>query len=210
MEIGSIDDDKAGEHDTLPKIVTPENFRLELNRTEASEVPLIEKLAAEFRQEAAKAIGWVAVESGRRGSRQGAARMVLAEVAETGWRNLATGLVDEANAVSGWHLKALASCVSGMERAVVTGLRRTLGDRRAVPIPPGGEWLEEPVPELRICDLAYLGLRRNLAVETELAGVTAAAVFSALPEGERNSEIMRYAETGQFSNFGVDGPEGEE
>lgn len=204
--------DRRDGHVTLPETVNPEIFRLELKKTEASQSPVIERLAGEFRQEAAEATQWVADEAGRRGNRQGAARMVLAEMAETGWRNLASGLVNEANEVSGWHLKALASSVAGVERTVVTGLRRALGDRRPVPVPvpQAGEWFEEPFPELRVCDLAYLGLRRNLAIESELAGITAAAAFSVLPESERNREIVQFAQTGRFANFGAVDPQEEE
>ena len=65
--------------------------------------------------------------------------------------------------------------------------------------------MEEVIPEQRICDLAYLGLRRNLAAETELAGAMAGAAFSALPEMERNKEIVKFAQTGEFSAFGGTG-----
>jgi hypothetical protein len=133
--------------------------------------------------------------------------MVLAATGEAGWEALMKGLVDEAGEVSGWHLKALEGCLAEMEGAVTAGLRRALGDRRAVPLPPGAELVEEVIPELRICDLAYLGLRRNLAAESEFAAGVAASAFSSLAELERNREIVQFAQTGKFSDFRVTGAE---
>ena len=185
--------------------MTQESFRLRLAKAAATQVPELEKLAAEFRQEAAEALGWVAAEARGNGTQRDAARNVLTEAGEAAWPEFVRSLVDEEGKISGWHLMALARGLTAVESQVLTGLRRALGDRRTVPIPPGAELAEEVIPEQRICDLAYLGLRRNLAAETELAGAMAGAAFSALPEMERNKEIVKFAQTGEFSAFGGTG-----
>lgn len=179
--------------------VTQETFRLRLEKVPPTQISDIESLAGAFRQEAAQAVAWVAEQARTEGARGDAARLVLAEIGDAAWRELIRGLINGEAEVSGWHLSQLGRSVTPIEHQILAGLRKSLADRRPVPIPPGFELAEEVVPEQRICDLAYLGLRRNLAPETELIGLVASDHFSKMPELERNHEIVRFAQTGKFT-----------
>lgn len=89
---------------------------------------------------------------------------------------------------AGWLAASLENC----HAQVVRRLEAALGDRRVVPLPEGSHREEEPDPETRVRDVAYLQLRaiQNLA-ESYLTYEITATDFLHHPAEEKDAEVER-------------------
>lgn len=89
---------------------------------------------------------------------------------------------------AGW----LAASLESLHAQAVRRLEAALGDRRVVPLPEGSHREEEPDPETRVRDVAYLKLRaiQNLA-ESYLTYDITATDFLHHPAEEKDAEVER-------------------
>lgn len=126
--------------------------------------------------------------------------------AQRPWRQPAAGLLERLEEIAldpltgsgvstydrltaaGW----LAASLENLHAQVVRRLEAALGDRRVVPLPQGSHREEEPDPETRVRDVAYLKLRaiQNLA-ESRLTCDITAADFLHHPAEEKDAEVER-------------------
>ena len=98
-------------------------------------------------------------------------------------------------------LSRILKCVLAAESAVTGRLKASLYDARPLPRQPGTEFMEEVPPPGRICDEAYVRLRRILNPEPYLQHLMEARHFQTLPEQERNVEINSWLRTAVFTKF---------
>jgi hypothetical protein len=95
----------------------------------------------------------------------------------------------------------LADGVTAAETVVTGYLKAALGDTRVVPQPPEMAAMEEVPPPHRVCDEAYVGLRRLLHPESYVQYLVETRHFVSLPDKEKNSEITLFLRTGAFTRF---------
>jgi hypothetical protein len=69
--------------------------------------------------------------------------------------------------------------------------------------------MEEAGPPYRVCDEAYVSLRRILHFETLVQYLMESRHFLSLPEADKNREIQSWRETGSFTRY-LDDIEAEE
>ena len=86
----------------------------------------------------------------------------------------------------------LAGSLTGLHNQVIRRLEAALGDQRVVPLPEGCHPEEEPDPETRVRDRAYLELRaiQNLA-ESFLTYDITAQDFLHHPREDKDNEVSR-------------------
>ena len=89
-----------------------------------------------------------------------------------------------------------------LRQRIVAALDPLLEDREIVPAPDVPGPIEEVPPPCRICDEAYLALRRLLAHdEDEMAQERNAHEFLALEDEAKDAEIRRARESGAWTNW---------
>jgi hypothetical protein len=98
-----------------------------------------------------------------------------------------TSIYDRLTAV-GW----LGAALNRLHDLAIRRIEAALGDRRVVPLPEGSHREEEPDPETRVRDVAYLQLRavQHLA-ESPLTAEITATEFLHHPAEEKDSEAGR-------------------
>jgi hypothetical protein len=89
----------------------------------------------------------------------------------------------------------------------VQELKKLLENKTRVPIPKPKRPVEERIPQRRVCDEAYLLLRRALTFDVSvLVRELTEREFLDLEETERDKEIERYKRTGEWTAL-VEDPE---
>jgi hypothetical protein len=91
--------------------------------------------------------------------------------------------------------------MAATESLAVGRLAAALRDVRRIESPPGSERIEEPEPAFRVCDEAYLALRRILHQESEIQYTVEVRHFLQLSDERKNREIANHLETGAFTQF---------
>ena len=124
---------------------------------------------------------------------------VLAELAETKVEPLLSAIGRAGPAPPAWMLLEVAQAVSTTESVIVRRLQTALRDTRRLEPPQGRT--EEPEPPFRVCDEAYLSLRRILHPESELQFSVESKHFLNQADQTKSQEISRYLETGAFTQF---------
>ena len=180
--------------------MTKDAFRSRWQGTNASGGPEIEELVAEYSagwQDAMTGLGELAKSSQELGPRAAAE---FAAVEEAAIPVLLAGLNGEGGA-DYRQLALLGKSLMGLEGSVAGYLKRALGDRRMVPVSKGMKKAEGRKPERRVCDEAYLGLRRLGSGEAEIMAQLEADEFLHLAVSDRDAELGQYLKSGTFSRF---------
>jgi hypothetical protein len=138
------------------------------------------------------------------------AHSVLSQLGETAVETLVSTVATQKPVPSSSLLIALTQGVLVAESAVTARLKSVLTDTRLVPQLPAMQALEEVGPPYRVCDEAYVGLRRVLSPESYMQFLMESRHFLALPEAARNQEIESWRKSGTFTRFleDVDDEEG--
>ena len=91
-----------------------------------------------------------------------------------------------------WDLQTAAGLHRQNQARLVKRLESLIGDKRPLTPKEQGPFTEEKVPNRRVCDEAYLLMRRLLALEDEEASSVNARIFLySMTEPERDREIVR-------------------
>lgn len=135
------------------------------------------------------------------GSQRQRAHSVISQLGETAVETLASTIVAQKQVPSTSLLIGLTNGVIFAETAVTTRLKAALTDTRMVPQPPEMQELEEIGPPYRVCDEAYVGLRRILSPESYMQFLMESRHFLTLPEAARNQEIESWQKTSSFKRF---------
>jgi len=99
------------------------------------------------------------------------------------------------------QLAQVGKLLMGLDGSVTGYLKRALGDRRMVPASIGMQKAEGRRPERRVCDEAYLGLRRLGSGEAEITAQLEADEFLHLAVADKDAELEQYLKGGKFSRF---------
>jgi low affinity Fe/Cu permease len=94
-----------------------------------------------------------------------------------------------------WDVKALCNLHEERTKAIVELLEKLLRDTRPVPPPELLGTVEEKPPEKRICDDAYLLLRKLFAYENDELQFMNERIFLNMEFTERDAEIARFQKT---------------
>jgi hypothetical protein len=126
---------------------------------------------------------------------------VIAQLDETAVESLATTISTQKLVPDTSLLMDLVNGVCFAEAAVVKRLTAVLSNTRLVPQPPEMRDMEEVGPPNRICDEAYVKLRRILNPEPYLQHLMESRHFLSLPDDAKNQEIKSWSDTGRFTRF---------
>jgi hypothetical protein len=100
-----------------------------------------------------------------------------------------------------WDLQLLADIVLALRARLVKVLDERLGDKRDVPMKDDPRLVDEkPLPR-RVCDEAYLMLRRLLSAEAEEPLYINSRLFLKLTIADRDAEIFFAKRERRFTNF---------
>lgn len=101
-----------------------------------------------------------------------------------------------------WALRTVTANLILFHNRAAQMVEGLLDDRRPVPMPPSRRPIEEPPPPRRICDEAYLAMRRllNPAENREQYTLNADA-FRHLTEAERDAEIQKARGMGVWTEW---------
>ena len=130
------------------------------------------------------------------------AALVLLEIEELAFAPVLEACREEPADDYVWDMQTLIDIQLESRNKLVEQLNAMLLDTRNVPLqsPPIAE--EEQAPSRRVCDEAYLMLRRLLAFEDEEAALLNEDAFLAdLTEEERDKEIERIKSSGAWANL---------
>jgi hypothetical protein len=126
---------------------------------------------------------------------------VITRLGETAVETLAGTIAAQNPVLDTWLLFELAKGVAFAETAVTARLKAALNDTRMVPQPPEMLVLEEVGPPYRVCDEAYVALRRILNAESFLQNLMESRHFLSLPDTDKNHEIESWLQTSSFTRF---------
>jgi len=189
--------------------MTPEAFELRVAALSFRDEERTSALIDEYRGDLA-AVQSAALRYSELGDANGRrALSVLAQLGETAVEGLASAVVTQQPAPDTPLLMDLVEGLAFAESAVVRFLKRSLSDVRLVPQPPGMRVLEGAGPPYRVCDEAYISLRKILNAESLLQYLLESGYFLALSETDRDREIESSSRTGSFTRF-VEGVDAEE
>lgn len=101
-----------------------------------------------------------------------------------------------------WRLKRITQVQLNRREAIVEELVNQLENRTPVPFAVEKAPIEDPVVEQRLCDVAYLHLRRLLNTSEKLGDqLDTARIYRRLDPGERDLVIERYKKLGVWVNL---------
>lgn len=126
---------------------------------------------------------------------------VIAQLGETAVESLATTITAQKPVPDTSLLMNLVDGLSFAETAVLKRLKAAVTDTRLVLQPPEMGQMEEVGPPDRICDEAYVKLRRILNPEPYLQHLMESRHFLSLPDAAKNKEIESWSHTGTFTRF---------
>ena len=100
-----------------------------------------------------------------------------------------------------WDVQTLVDLQLDTRSRLIPLLNGALRDTRPIPPPDLPAWVEEPPIPRRVCDEAYLALRRLLAFEPEEDADLEADLFLNLSDEERDAEIDRLRTTKAWTSL---------
>lgn len=120
------------------------------------------------------------------------ARLVLLQLGDVAMPPLLDSLDSKDPDALVWDLQTVVGFHRDNQARIVKRLQSLIGDKRKLLPKEQGPFTEEKIPERRVCDEAYLLMRRLLALEDEEANMVNARIFLyGMTEPERDREIMR-------------------
>lgn len=124
------------------------------------------------------------------------ARLVLLSLGDLTLTPLLDSLRSDSADKLVWSLQTAVGFHRENQSRIVKQLNQLLVDKRQVPMPVQSPTTEEKVPSRRVCDEAYLLMRRLLAMEDEESDMVNARIFLySMSESERDREITRLQST---------------
>lgn len=126
---------------------------------------------------------------------------LISRLGETTVETLAVTIAAQNPVLDTWLLFELAKGVAFAETAATNRLRAALIDTRVVPQSPEMLALEEVRPPYRVCDEAYLALRRILNPEPLLQHLLESRHFLSLPDADKAHEIESCLQTSSFTRY---------
>jgi hypothetical protein len=126
---------------------------------------------------------------------------LIAQLGETAVEGLAGTIAAQKPVPDTALMFELVKGVASAESAVTRRLEAALRDTRLVPQPPEMQALEEVGPPYRVCDEAYVALRRILNPESHLQYLMESRHFLSLPENAKSQEIDSWLKTNSFTRF---------
>ena len=129
------------------------------------------------------------------------AHYVISQLDETAVEALASTIAGQGLLPNTSLLIDLSKGIVSAETAITARLKAGLTDTRMVPQSPELEALEEVGPPYRVCDEAYVGLRRILNAESYLQFLMESRHFLALPVASKDQEIESWLKTSSFTRF---------
>lgn len=124
------------------------------------------------------------------------ARLVLLSLGDLALSPLLDSLRSDSADKLVWSLQAAVGFHRENQSRIVKQLNLLLVDKRQLPVPVQSPTTEEKVPTRRVCDEAYLLMRRLLAMEDEESDMVNARIFLySMSEDERDREITRLQST---------------
>ena len=101
-----------------------------------------------------------------------------------------------------WALRTMGAQTAELERKIVKYIDAHLGDARKMPVRTDLGPMEEKPPVVRVCDEAYLQMRRLLNVEESTQQYLAnSRAFLNLPEDQKNEEIHKAKESRAWTRW---------
>src|SRR5579862_6846549 len=120
------------------------------------------------------------------------AKLVLANLADLALVPMISHGDPAATADVVWALRTQGAQLAQLQRKIVKYIDAHLIDTRKMPSRPDFGPTEEKAPVVRVCDEAYLQLRRLLNVEeSEEQYMANSRAFLRLPEAQKNEEISK-------------------
>lgn len=120
------------------------------------------------------------------------ARLILLSLGDVAMTPLLDSLPSDSPDKLVWALQAAVGLHREDQARIVKILNQLLADKRQLPPREKGPFTEEKIPDRRICDEAYLMMRRLLAMEGEEENMVNARIFLySMSEDERDKEIAR-------------------
>ncbi len=120
------------------------------------------------------------------------ARLVLIQLGNVALPSLLDSLDARDPDALVWQMQTVVGAHRDNQARIVRELRTLIGDKRPLPPKEQGPFTEEKIPDRRVCDEAYLLMRRLLAGDDEEAAMVNARIFLyGMTEPERDREISR-------------------
>jgi hypothetical protein len=124
------------------------------------------------------------------------ARLVLLSLGDVGLTPLLDSLPSDSPEKLVWSLQTAVGFHRDNQARIVKILNQLLADKRQLPPHEQGPFTEEKIPDRRVCDEAYLLMRRLLAMEGEDDNMVNSRIFLYSMSGEeRDKEIARLLNT---------------
>lgn len=181
----------------MKREVFEERLMLLTFREEARTTALVE----EYRQELAQ-VQDLAIRYAQTQTVTGVgAGSLIAQLGETAVESLARSIVAQKPAPDLSLLLHMVKGVGLAETIVTDRLKVALTDKRLVPQPAEMEDLEEVDPPCRVCDEAYIALRRILHPESFLQFLMESRQFFSLPDAAKDQAIQNWLQTKTFPHF---------
>jgi hypothetical protein len=125
------------------------------------------------------------------------AAVILGELDDLALRPLAEAEPPDDAAKRAWLISTLVDNELELRQLIVARLDQFLGDRSVVPLPPVVAPIDELPPPRRVCDEAYVHLRRFLNVATPLEQqLMDEDIFLNLPLDLKDQAIQKFRESG--------------
>jgi hypothetical protein len=189
--------------------MTSEEFAARAAEVDAEDEPALDALTGEYLDDAKRSAGMVVACVQPRDAALAAKALSFLGLLEEA---AVTPLLERAgqdSPIQQWMLLEAARGVRAADLAVTARLKSMLRDGR--PVAAGDVWeaAEEKLPPFRVCDEAYLALRRILHPEPSLQFDLENRHFLDLPDSRKDREIHNFETTGTFTEFLPDAPGGE-
>ena len=181
--------------------MTRETFKQRLALLSHCQESKIRALVEEYRRDLANVQSTALSDSLAGGIQSSRARSVIAQLDETAVEALGSIIAAQKLVPETFLLLAMVKGVIFAETAITGRLKAALFDIRIVPQPPEMQTLDEAEPPYRVCDEAYIALRRIRHPESYLQQLMEARHFLSLPDRDKNREIESLLQTHRFSRF---------
>jgi hypothetical protein len=175
------------------RIMTPADFLARLSELSAEDSAGLTELAQDLIREE-REIPEAAVKMFKQGNPDTSkkAMITLGEIEEFGIVPLVDSTADLPTVRALWALRTVGANLVHLQRRAVRSIDKALEDRRQAPPPQSTAEMEEQPPPIRVCDEAYLQLRRLLHIEEgDPQYFLNARSFLNLGNTEKDAEIHR-------------------
>ena len=137
------------------------------------------------------------------------AAVILGELDDLALRPLAETEPPDDAAKRAWLISTLVDNELELRQLIVARFDQLLEDKSMVPLPPAQAPIEEPPPSRRVCDEAYVHLRRFLNVATPLEQqLMDEETYLHLPVDMKDKAIQQFRESGVWVQLTEDiGPD---